>query len=550
IDRPCPACLGERLRPEALAVRVLGVNLAELSALRVREVRAFLDRIAGEAGAIAVARAILTQATSRLDYLERIGLGYLSLSRPARSLSGGEAQRVALTAALGSGLVNTLYVLDEPSAGLHAEDVGRLLDCLRRLRDVGNSVVVVEHDLDVIRSADVLVDVGPGAGEAGGRILYVGPPTAIQAENAPGSLTADFLNGRRKPRPPGRRRSTGGARLRLSGATGHNLKGVDVEIPLGVLCVVTGVSGSGKSTLVEETLYPALRRRLGLGATAAGLPFGSLTGTGELNGVVLVDSTPIGRTGRSNPVTYLKAFDEIRKTFAATHEARLRNHGPNRFSFNVEGGRCDACEGNGFKTVDMQFLPDVIVRCAECRGTRFREETLQITYRGRNVAEVLDLTAREAFGFFRNRPRVQARLRPLLDVGLDYLKLGQPASTLSGGEAQRLKLASHLATSPGAITRAAGGKSHTLFLLDEPTTGLHPADTLKLLDAFESLLSVGHSLVVIEHSPEILIAADWLIDLGPGAGDEGGTILAEGTPEEVAQRDTPTGRLLARTFDA
>jgi len=330
----------------------------------------------------------------------------------------------------------------------------------------------------------------------------------------------------------------------LKGASGHNLKGGDVRFPLGVLCVVTGVSGSGKSTLVEETLYPALRRRLGLSAPPP-LPFGSLTGTGALDDVLLVDPTPIGRSGRSNPVTYLKAFDEIRRTFASTHEAKLRNYGPNRFSFNVEGGRCNACEGNGFTVVDMQFLPDVTVRCPECKGTRFRDETLEVAYRGRNIAEVLDLTAREAFAFFRHRPKVQARLRPLLDVGLDYLRLGQPASTLSGGEAQRLKLASHLSTTPGAITRAAGSKSHTLFLLDEPTTGLHPADTLRLLDAFESLLTVGHSLVVVEHSPEVLAAADWLIDLGPGAGDEGGAVVAEGTPEEVARRGTPTGRVLS-----
>jgi excinuclease ABC subunit A len=538
---PCPECRGARLRPEALAVRVGGRNIAELSALKVREAKEFLDGLAEPLRDNPVARQVLAQTGRRLDYLERVGLGYLTLDRPARTLSGGEAQRVALTSALGSGLVNTLYVLDEPSVGLHPHDVGRLTAALSDLRDAGNTVVVVEHDPAVIRAADLVVDIGPGAGQAGGQILYVGPPGTMAGAN--GSLTADFLNGRRKVAVPERRRPTGHGRLLLTGARGHNLKSIDVAFPLGVLCVVTGVSGSGKSTLIEETLYPALRRRLGVEALPAE-PYTEISGTNELDDVVLVDQSPIGRSGRSNPVTYLKAFDEIRKTFAATHEAKLRSYGPSRFSFNVEGGRCNACEGNGFQTVDMQFLPDVMVRCPECHGTRYRAETLEITYRGRNIAEVLDLTAREAFVFFRHRPKVQARLRPLLDVGLDYLRLGQPASTLSGGEAQRLKLASNLATSPGAITRAAG-RSHTLFLLDEPTTGLHPADTLKLLDALTSLLTLGHSLIVIEHSPEVMACADWIIDLGPGAGDEGGRVVVQGTPEEVALVDSPTGRVLA-----
>ncbi|MFO0954279.1 MAG: excinuclease ABC subunit UvrA [Isosphaeraceae bacterium] len=537
----CPSCQGARLRPEALAVKVGGLNVATLSGMKVREARAFLDGLDPSVASHPVGKAVLGHARVRLGYLDRVGLGYLTLDRPARALSAGEAQRVALTAALGSGLVNTLYVLDEPSVGLHPDDVGRLVDCIRSLRDAGNSVVVVEHDPAVLRSADLLVDIGPGAGAGGGNVLYQGPPGSIPA--GIGSATGDFLSGRRGPSIPERRRAVGNSRLKLTGARGHNLQGIDVEFPLGVLCVVTGVSGSGKSTLVEETLYPALRRRLGLEAPPAA-PHGELSGTGDLSDAVLVDQTPIGRSGRSNPATYLKAFDEIRKTFAATHEAKLRNFGASRFSFNVEGGRCNACEGNGFQTIDMQFLPDVLVRCPECRGTRYRPETLEITYRGRNIAEVLELTAREAFVFFRNRPKVQARIRPMLEVGLDYLQLGQPASTLSGGEAQRLKLASHLSTSPGAISRAAG-KAKTLFVLDEPTTGLHPADTLKLLDALNSLLNVGHSLLVIEHSPEVMVSADWIIDLGPGAGDEGGRVVAFGTPEEVARCDTPTGRVLA-----
>ncbi len=523
-----------------------GLDIAGLSSRKVREAKAFLDALADTLAGNPAARRILAETRTRLDYLDRIGLDYLTLDRPARTLSGGEAQRVALTSALGSGLVNTLYVLDEPSVGLHPHDVGRLIAIVGELRDVGNTVVVVEHDQALIRAADLIVDIGPGAGEGGGRLLYVGPPAAIA--EAKGSITADFLTGRRRVTVPERRRPADRGGLRISAARGHNLKGIDVSFPLGLFCVVTGVSGSGKSTLIEETLYPALRRRLGRDAMPAE-PFGELTGTGGLDEVVLVDQAPIGRSGRSNPVTYLKAFDEIRKTFAATHEAKLRNYGPSRFSFNVEGGRCNACEGNGFQTIDMQFLPDVMVRCPECRGTRYRPETLQVKYRDRDIAEVLDLTAREAFGFFRNRPKVQARLRPLIDVGLDYVRLGQPASTLSGGESQRLKLASYLSATPGAITRAAG-KSHTLFLLDEPTTGLHPADTLKLLDALNSLIDQGHSLIVIEHSPDVMACADWIIDLGPGAGDEGGRIVAEGTPEDVAKAETPTGRVLAGLLTA
>jgi excinuclease ABC subunit A len=425
--------------------------------------------------------------------------------------------------------------------GLHPQDVGRLVSVVKDLRDVGNTVIVVEHDETIVRASDLVVEIGPGAGEAGGRIVAVGPPGTI--ESAEGSATAAFLSGQSAVRAPARRRTPSPEWLTLTGARGNNLKSIDVAFPLGVLCVITGVSGSGKSTLVEETLYPALRRKLGKEAPPP-LAFDDLAGWDRFDDVVLIDSTPIGRSGRSNPVTYLKAYDEIRKTFAATHEAKLRNYGPGRFSFNVEGGRCNACEGNGFLTVDMQFLPDVLIRCPECKGSRFRPETLEVTYRGKTIAEVLDMTARSAFSHFQRRPLVQARLRPLLDVGLDYLRLGQPASTLSGGEAQRLKLARRLATTPGAITRAAG-RAPTLFLLDEPTTGLHSADTLKLLEALESLLVVGHSLIVIEHSPEVMIAADWIIDLGPGAGDEGGQVVAVGTPEDISKVDSPTGRVIA-----
>ncbi len=533
---PCPACGGKRLRPEALAVQVGGRDIAELSALGVSEALRELAALPADPAV----RRILDGVLSRLGYLERIGLGYLELDRPARTLSGGEARRVALTAALGSGLVNTLYVLDEPSIGLHPIDVDRLIAAMFRLRDSGNAVVVVEHDEAIMRAADRLVEIGPGAGESGGSVVFEGTPEGIEAVE--GSPTGDFLSGRRRVAIPAVRRPPDRGRIELVGASGHNLKDVNASFPLGLICAISGVSGSGKSTLIEDTLHPALARLLRDEPLPAA-PFREIRGAEGLADVVLMDQSPIGRSGRSNPVTYLKAFDEIRKTFAEQHEARARNYGAGRFSFNVEGGRCDRCEGDGELTIDMQFLADVTIRCPECHGTRYRPETLEIAYRGKNIAEVLDLTAREAFGFFRHKPKVQSRLRPLLDVGLEYLRLGQPAPTLSGGEAQRLKLASRLDSTPAAITRAAS-KGKTLFLLDEPTTGLHPADVRKLLECLNSLADQGHSVLLVEHNPEILVAADWLVDLGPGAGAEGGRIVAQGTPEDVAQGDSPTGRVL------
>jgi excinuclease ABC subunit A len=539
--RPCPDCGGARLRPEALAVKLGGLDIAGLQARTVRDSRAFLAELAAERTENPIARRVLEQVLARLGFLDEIGLGYLTLDRPARTLSGGEAQRVALTSALGSGLVNTLYVLDEPSIGLHPLDIGRLNAILRQLRDSGSTVVVVEHEEAIMRAADLLVDIGPGAGAGGGQLLFAGPPAGIV--DVPGSATGDFLAGRKRVTIPPARRPVVKGQITLAGASGHNLKSVDVVFPLGVMCVVTGVSGSGKSTLVEETLYPALLRRLRDESLPAA-PYRELTLKGEIDDVVAIDQSPIGRSARSNPVTYLKAFDEIRKAFAATHEAKSRNYGPSYFSFNVVGGRCNACEGKGQLTIDMQFLADVMMRCPECRGARYRPEILEVTYRGRNIAEVLEMTAREAFAFFRHRPKVQARLRPLMDVGLDYLRLGQPASTLSGGEAQRLKLAAFLAATPGHWNREAA-RTKTLFVLDEPTTGLHPADTLRLLEVLNTLIDLGHSLIVVEHSPEIMISADWIIDLGPDAGDEGGRIVAQGTPEAVALSDTHTGRVLA-----
>jgi len=541
----CPACRGARLRPEALAVKVAGLNIAALSAMPIRAARTWIAGLS-ELRSEPAAAAILARVESRLDYLAAIGLDYLTLDRRATSLSGGELQRVVLTKALSSGLVNTLYVLDEPTAGLHPCEVGRLIAILHRLRDRRNTIVVVEHDPDVIRASDHVIDLGPAAGEAGGQVLYSGPLTPFA--DAQGSATSDFLFGRKRVTAPQKRRSITNRAVHLRGARGNNLKAIDVSFPLGVLCVVTGPSGAGKSTLVEETLFPALAHQL-TGEPATAFPHDGVSTVGDLSGVVFLDHSPLLRSARSNPVTYLKAFDEIRKTFAATHDAKLRNYDSGRFSFNVDKGRCDACQGNGFLTIDMQFLPDVMIRCPECHGTRYRSEILEITYRGRNIAEVLDLTARQALVFFRHRPRIQARLRPLLEIGLDYLRLGQPVSTLSGGEAQRLKLAGFLARSTASLARVAQSP-HTLFLIDEPTAGLHPLDILKLLDVLNSLVDRGHSVIVIEHSPEVMISADWIIDLGPGAGDEGGRVVAEGTPEDVAKSGTATGQALAKALAA
>ncbi len=542
--RPCPDCSGARLRPEALAVRIGGVNIAELSAMTIRAARQLVTEwLAQNRGE--VASRLLDQIARRLDYLGQIGLDYLSLNRSGRSLSSGELRRVTMTRTLGTGLVNTLYVLDEPTIGLHPHEVARLIGVLDRLRDAGNTLVVVEHEHHLIRAADHLVDLGPGAGESGGHVLYSGPVGPFV--EVKGSLTSDFLAGRKRVEVPASRRPTSRRFLTIRGARGHNLKSIDAAFPLGVLCVVTGVSGAGKSTLVEQTLYPALRKRLHR-ETLPTAAFDRLEGVGDLENAVFLDQTPIGRTGRSNPVTYMKAFDEIRRTFASTHEAKLRNYGAGLFSFNVEGGRCGTCKGDGFLTIDMQFLPDVNVRCPECRGTRYRPEVLEITYRGRNIAEVLDLTAREAFIFFRHRRKIQARIHPLLDIGLDYLKLGQPSSTLSGGEAQRLKLASFLGSSTAALNRA-GNVSQTLFILDEPTAGLHPFDMLRLLDALNALVDRGHSVIVIEHSPEVMICADWIIDLGPGSGSEGGQIVAAGTPEDVARSGSLTGAVIAAALE-
>lgn len=532
--RPCPVCGGSRLRPEALDTRVGGEHIAALSARKLRELAQFFDQLTLDPWRQQVGGMMLAQIRARLGFLCRIGLEYLSLDRTLRTLSGGEAQRVALTSALGSGLVNVLYVLDEPSVGLHPRDTHRLLEVLSGLRDRGNTVVVVEHEEAVIRAADQVVEIGPGAGERGGQVVFQGTPAEMLTH--PGSLTGDYLSGRRAVRMPERRRQPNHGWIRLAGARGNNLQNLTVEFPLGVLCLVTGVSGAGKSTLVEDTLYPALCRRLRKEAPPP-LDCDDVFGDGQIDDVLLVDQSPIGRSPRSNPVTYLKAFDEIRAVFASTLEARTRNYTASHFSFNSTEGRCEKCEGDGYLQTDMQFLADVFMKCGDCGGTRYRRPILDVTYRGKNIAEVLEMTVREAFSFFRGHAKVQARLKRLLDVGLDYLRLGQPANTLSGGEAQRLKLAGYISTAR---------RGRCLFLLDEPTTGLHFADVVQLLDCFEALLAVGHSLIVIEHNVQMMKCADYLIDLGPGAAEEGGRIVAQGTPEMVSrQKNSLTGALLA-----
>jgi excinuclease ABC subunit A len=533
----CPTCLGSRLNDEALAWRIGGLNLAELSQLKIADALEFLAGLPLTPTEQATGRQPLEQVRSRLGFLDQVGLGYLTLDRTLRTLSGGEAQRVALTSALGSSLVNMLYVLDEPSVGLHPADVDRLVGAIRGLRDRGNSVVVVEHEESLLRAADELIEIGPGAGDRGGEVVFQGTLAEMLAPDA--SLTGEYLAGRRGVSVPERRRPATRGSIKLLGARGNNLQNVTVEFPLGLLCLVTGVSGAGKSSLVQETLYGALCRRKRKECEQP-LAYDDVVGCGQIDDVVLVDQSQIGRSPRSNPVTYIKAFDPIRAVFAETIEARTHNYTAGHFSFNVDGGRCTACQGEGYTQVDMQFLADVFMKCGQCGGTRYRKEILAVKYRGQNIADVLAMTAREAFGFFRGQPKVQARLKQLIDVGLDYLQLGQPANTLSAGEAQRLKLAAHLSEAT---------RSRTLFLLDEPTTGLHFADVVTLLDCFEALLSVGHSLIVVEHNLQLMRAADYLIDLGPGAGEFGGRIVAQGTPEEVARAsDSRTGRFLAATL--
>ncbi len=531
---PCTVCAGKRLRPEALATKIRDHSIADLLSFKIEDALAFFRDIELDEWDRNVGRTMLDQVTARLSFLVAVGLGYLELDRTLRTMSHGEAQRVTLTSALGSSLVNMLYVLDEPSVGLHPRDVDRLVEAVWSLRRRNNTVIVVEHEEAMLRAAEQLIEVGPAAGERGGKIVFQG--TLAEMEASPDSLTGAYLSGRRGMAVPERRRSPNHGWVRLVGARGNNLKNITVEFPLGVLCLVTGVSGAGKSSLVQETLYGALclRKRK---SVATPLPYDDVYGDGQIDDVILIDQSPIGRSPRSNPVTYVKAFDEIRAVFAETIEARTHNYSASHFSFNVDGGRCQACNGDGHVEIDMQFLADVFMKCDQCGGSRYRHEILEVTYRGRNIADVLDMTIREAFTFFRGQSKVQKKLKRLIDVGLDYLRLGQPANTLSAGESQRLKLASYI---------SAAKRNRTLFIMDEPTTGLHYADIVQLLDCFDALLSVGHSLIVVEHNLQMMKAADYIIDMGPDAAEAGGQVMVQGTPEKVAHcADSLTGQFLA-----
>jgi len=529
--RPCPACGGTRLKPEARAVTVAGRSIVEVTRMSVGEALRFFEELA-DAGRPQpllsererlIAHQILKEIRARLRFLVDVGLDYLTLERPTATLSGGEAQRIRLATQIGSGLMGVLYVLDEPSIGLHPRDNRRLIRTLLRLRDLGNTLIVVEHDEETIRTADWIVDIGPGAGEHGGRIVAQGTVEDIIA--APESITGQFLGGRRKIAVPARRRPGNGNWLTIKGARENNLKGIDVSFPLGCFICVTGVSGSGKSTLVTDTLYRRLAQIFHRAKERPGR-HDTIVGLEHLDKVINIDQSPIGRTPRSNPATYTGAFTPIRELYASLPEARARGYTPGRFSFNVKGGRCEACQGEGIIAIEMQFLPDVYVPCEVCHGKRYNKEALEIEYKGKNIADVLDMTVEEALAFFENFPAIRNKLQTLYDVGLGYIRLGQPATTLSGGEAQRVKLSTEL-------SRRATGR--TLYILDEPTTGLHFADIERLLNVLQRLTDAGNTVIVIEHNLDVIKCADWIIDLGPEGGDAGGEVVAVGTPEEVAE---------------
>jgi excinuclease ABC subunit A len=529
----CPDCDGSRLRQEARDVRVGDRTLAEVSALSIKDAAAFFDQLQLTTEQAAIADRVLFEIRRRLKFLVEVGLDYLTLDRLASTLSGGEAQRIQLATNLGSSLVGALYVLDEPSIGLHPRDNDRLIRLLQDLRDIGNTVLVVEHDAEMIRSADHILDIGPAAGELGGRLIYEGDFPGLYA--AAQSLTGKYLRGEAEIKEPKHRRSLQLKRLKIRGASEHNLKAIDVDIPLNMLVCVTGVSGSGKSTLIHDCIYAGLKKEAGDWQGHVGA-FQKIDGAQQIDEVILVDQSPIGRTPRSNPVTYIKVYDAIRETFANTREAQSRGFDPSHFSFNVPGGRCEVCQGDGTVTVEMQFLADVELVCEECKGTRFKQQILDVRYRGRNVHDVLNMTVREAITFFRDVNKITNRLRLLDDVGLGYLRLGQSATTLSGGEAQRVKLAAHLAKRAGA---------KTLYIFDEPTTGLHFDDINKLLAAFRALIDAGGSLLVIEHNLDVIKTADYIVDLGPEGGEAGGHVVVTGTPEEIMKsKGSYTGQYL------
>ena len=521
-ERPCPKCRGRRLSDVSLAVTVGGMNIMDFCAMPISDELDFMNRLTLQGSMAVIAEQILREIRSRLGFLQAVGLRYLTLSRAAATLSGGESQRIRLATQIGSSLMGVLYILDEPSIGLHQRDNDKLLATLRQLRDLGNTVLVVEHDEDTMRAADYIVDVGPGAGVHGGEIVAAGSVQDII--NCPRSVTGQYLSGVKKIPVPAERRKGNGKSLIVRGAAENNLRHIDVEIPLGTFTCITGVSGSGKSSLVNEILYKKLAGALNHARTRPG-KFDSIEGLEHLDKVVGIDQSPIGRTPRSNPATYTGLFNDIRDLFASTSDARTRGYGPGRFSFNVKGGRCEACGGDGLVKIEMHFLADVYVPCEVCRGRRYNRETLEVLYKGKNIADVLDMTAEEALGFFENLPKIRQKVQTLVDVGLGYIKLGQSSTTLSGGEAQRVKLATEL-------SRRATGR--TIYILDEPTTGLHMADVHRLIDILQLLADAGNTVLVIEHNLDVIKVADHIIDLGPEGGAGGGTIVAQGTPEEVA----------------
>jgi excinuclease ABC subunit A len=534
-SKPCPACAGARLRPESRAVRIHGASLDDLSRRTILEARAWISEVALAGSEAEIARELFKEIEARLGFLINVGLGYLTLDRAAATLSGGESQRIRLASQIGSELTGVIYILDEPSIGLHQRDNQRLLDTLKMLRDLGNTVLVVEHDEETMREADYVIDFGPGAGELGGQVVAHGTPEQICSDRA--SLTGAYLSGRRRVPQPATLRAGTGKLIQVVGAAEHNLKRIDVRFPLGKLISVTGVSGAGKSTLVNGILQPALARALHDSRQPVG-EHRALRGVEHVDKVIAIDQKPIGRTPRSNPATYTKVFDSIRELFAATPEARAFGYDAGRFSFNVKGGRCEECAGDGLRKVEMHFLPDVYVTCETCGGRRFNTATLRVTYKEKNIADVLELSVREGLAHFAVHPNIVRGLRTLDDVGLGYLRIGQPSPTLSGGEAQRIKLARELSRV---------GTGRTVYILDEPTTGLHFADVEKLLGVLNRLVDAGNTVIVIEHNLDVVRASDWVIDLGPEGGEAGGRVIAEGTPETVSKvSDSHTGAYLAR----